>query len=670
MLSEQPRLALYCDTYGGWDTFNGDAWALLLGNQPHFSEKCTLLDAWKRFGSSNWVALLSQQPQFASICEANNAWRYFNAEDWLALLTARPEFEECCDKHKGWARFHVRQWVLLLRSQPDFSEKCNSRGMWFDFDGYDWVELLRGQPIFTAQSEKYDGWGKIAKIGRWCELLEVCPQFANKCDEYKGWREFDGFDWWRLLRAQPQFIEKCNDENGWEIIFRYRPSRHFVSVACDYCHNKEVAGVAVPHLLERAYDYRHNDEVAGYCATDFEPIDYRYPEEYVKTFGRNDYWNQAGCGCWEESMLNAVGYTLDSDKYINSSTGICTNSLARVNNSFWIYTMWQIIANASIRVTSCLSTLSILLLNQVSSSWMKQGSNLRKWSKLSHEEWKQFLLEGDCLLLNFVAPMVNGSFWNALQKCWPSWFDDAKLMREKEEKTKGKAHEYQNVDARITEFTAWPYLLHYCPEYALICTENNGWKTFSASNWKYLLGNGDFLEKVNKGALNRDFWHSLLAEAPQFCEICDANNGWSTLTVPDWFRLLISQPKFAEECHVWQQFDGEQWAELLSFRPELSVFCDNVDGWLKLNNENWGYLLTFNRSFIEKCKATVEKCKTTGAMAMCEWKSVEEVEKEFCSKQSSYIPHDFDDPAPDWREESGWNDMYGDADPSDFIEFR
>ena len=636
LLREQPQLALYCDTYGGWDTFDGDAWALLLGKQPHFSEKCTLLDAWKSFGSSNWVALLSQQPQFASICEANNAWRYFNAEDWLTLLTARPEFEECCDKHKGWANLHVRQWVLLLRLQPHFSEKCNSKGMWLNFDGFDWVELLRGQPIFAVKSEKFGGWRKITDIGRWCELLEVCPQFANKCDDYLGWSGFDGFDWWRLLRAQPHFIEKCNEESGWEKIYRYCPSQRFV---------------------RDPYDCRYNDEVDGFWVSDFEPTAYKYPEEYVETFGRKEYWDRSGCGCWEESMLNAVGYMFDSDEHLNCATRYCATSLARVNKSFWIYTMLQIITAKSISSDSLTS-----LVKQCTGAW--------NWSTLSRGEWEQILCDGDCSLLNFLAQIVDEQFWLALEKSWPTWFNDAEAMRNARDKDDGKRKGEQNVAKHAAGFSAWTTLLFYHPEYAFACKDVKGWHSFNQDDWQRLLMGGTFLNTVERQVLDADFWFSLLVSAPHLHEICDANNGWSTLTVPDWFRLLISQPKFAEECHVWQQFDGEQWAELLSFRPELSVFCDNVDGWLKLNNENWGYLLTFNRSFIEKCKATVEKCKTTGAMAMCEWKSVEEVEKEFCSKQSSYIPHDFDDPAPDWREESGWNDMYGDADPSDFIEFR
>ena len=124
-------------------------------------------------------------------------------------------------------------------------------------------------------------------------------------------------------------------------------------------------------------------------------------------------------------------------------------------------------------------------------------------------------------------------------------------------------------------------------------------------------------------------------------------------------------PHFASRCNSWAQFKGSHWVKLLTKEASLSSFCDLSDGWTKFGEEDWLSLLLSNKSF-------AKKCEESGALAKFGWKSVDEAianEQKRRRSQYDYIDDPFDS-APDWREESGWNEMYGDADPSDFIEFR
>ena len=532
----------------------------------------------------------------------------FPRGDWVSLLAFRPEFEECCDKHEGWAKLDVRQWVFLLKSQPLFSEKCNSVGKWREFDGFDWVELLRAQPSFAAKCEEVDGWGRIAECGRWCELLELCPQFANKCDEYKGWKRFDGFDWWRLLRSQRCFIEKSNVWNGWKKIYIYEPY----------------------HVCE-------SDHCGG-IITAWDNFDNTYPAEYSETFERNGRW---GSPYWNGlfALFDAIGIEFDENETIFVTD---ESSLWRVDNSYWIYVVMQFPCS-SWRFERELQFIDI---------FNRRGICRR----FSSKDWQLAIGKGDCTFLSEVAPLVDGVFWEMLQHSWPTWFEGAEGARKQETDTAE-----QNIG-----FSAWPHLLCYKPEYAFACKAKRGWDGFEADDWGHLLGEGScFLEKVDSKMLDGGFWFPLLTQAPHFCQICDKYNGWITLTGDRWCLLLLKHPKLADRCHVWAQFGGRQWVELLKRTPALFGVCGQSDGWAKLTKEDWLGLLLERASF-------AVACEKSGAMAKFGWKTKSDAIEEAMEKHNIV----YDDGPPDvlevpgWREESGWNDMYGDADPADFIDYR
>ena len=165
--------------------------------------------------------------------------------------------------------------------------------------------------------------------------------------------------------------------------------------------------------------------------------------------------------------------------------------------------------------------------------------------------------------------------------------------------------------------------------------------------------------------LDGGFWFPLLTQAPHFCQICDKYNGWITLTGDRWCLLLLKHPKLADRCHVWAQFGGRQWVELLKRTPALFGVCGQSDGWAKLTKEDWLGLLLERASF-------AVACEKSGAMAKFGWKTKSDAIEEAMEKHNIV----YDDGPPDvlevpgWREESGWNDMYGDADPADFIDYR
>lgn len=642
LLEKRPEFAPNCDKCNGWNSLSGDEWVELLKSQPQFADRCDRYNGWIKFSKLQWVSMqqlissqLENQHQLSRNSEAGKRWMELNGHDWVQLLQRKPAFitkcgeyggwdkiSECkgwfellkarselfieqCDHHNGWARLNAHQWVSLLKDHVKLSGKCDAANGWRTFTGFDWVVLLREQPFFLTKCQEWGGWASITECKCWCELLEVCPQFANKCDESRGWNTFDGFDWWRLLKAQTFFIEKCNEFNGWRQVY-----------SCAFeAYGKQEAACSQIADYDWVFDSRHYDDF-GYLRNPFLGI----------------------CG----------------------KVGICGNDenlLKRVDSSFWIYTLKTNFASINSGYTSS---------PRMSIYDYRHFSDLGIWWRFTRDDWEQLACAYNGDVLNSIAPFVDERFWNALLKCWPTWFDDA----QDEQKVHhwpiwdGYSQKVQAARCCMSRFSAWPYLLVYHPEYADACKDQNGWRSFEKNDWQRLI-DSNFLGKVDRNALDAGFWFALLSKAPQFSKTCDEYNGWVALAPDNWFKLLIANSNFADRCNVWFQFDGEQWVELLKQNASFSGACDQSEGWTKFGKKDWLSLLLANRTF-------ASKCEETGAVAKFGWNSIDEAIDDELERQRHRYDYldDVLEPSPDWREESGWNDMYGDADPSDFIEFR
>jgi len=77
----------------------------------------------------------------------------------------------------------------------------------------------------------------------------------------------------------------------------------------------------------------------------------------------------------------------------------------------------------------------------------------------------------------------------------------------------------------------------------------------------------------------------------QFKENCE----WEKLEGNDWSFLLSMQPQFLSFfCFPYQEkLDGKHWVSLLLLQPHFCSFCD----WKKFKANDWAYLLTFKPEF-------------------------------------------------------------------------
>ena len=176
-------------------------------------------------------------------------------------------------------------------------------------------------------------------------------------------------------------------------------------------------------------------------------------------------------------------------------------------------------------------------------------------------------------------------------------------------------------------------------------------------------------------------WFSFLCAMPEYMPMCEVHAGWSKFTGKQWSDMLLCQP----EGHNLDQDDkylsagelediNEKKHNIEQFYGFIVIACDMYHGWQKLSKEDWLWLLYKRSQFIDKLMLE-------GSLNTFGWQSAEDALKEsqkyckrvICMSHRDDIYNDYDcrDVTPDWREESGWNDVYGEGlDMSDIIEFR
>jgi len=730
LLKIHPYLVNICPIMHDTDA---KAWICILDELPQFLEKCDEVGGFKEFGIKSWdwqdcyneqincwSYLLIKHPEWADRCDKFKGWVDFQAKDWVALLKKHPCFADRCNTADGWKSFKNHNWVNLLQQQPQFAVQCGSYNCWQNFNGFDWVELLRERPEFADKCERFDGWRKIdfsavttqygdvyvvhGKIvddkgqsvavsrvvrestafvdtiaceeeytyfdcegkevfrteyappfcGRWAELLEKQPQFANKCDEYNGWEAFDGFDWWRVVWSQLGFVEKCNMYDGWGKIFRYEFPE-------EYDHNYD------------GYDERYDNE-GSYVSPCFS-----FPEEYANTFSRQYGYGWHGyCGLDMLARRQHTEVLKDGSVRtikLQPRKELYEECVQKANNSFWICALLQNWPSDWTFDNRGVPT------RLSANAFFCEFNKMDGWNKFTTKDWQRLLGNG-FHLINRVASYVDSHFWDSLLSAWPDW--------------RCKIENCEECNAE-EKFDAWPALLMHRTEFTTLCNEQEGWNIFKKDDWIRLLDkNVGFFAKVNIHDLGSSFWFNLLKTAPQFVDKCDQYCGWSRLSGEQWCAILLSHSEFADRCDAndgWRYFDayawielakmhpslldkcdklselrGIDWCDILRVQPSLAKFCNLCDGWSRFLKEDWLRLLYNHKDF-------VKKCESTGAMQKFEWKDAKDAlgEANDYSNRCHYCK-DYDDSwdeIPDWREESGWNDVYGGGvDASDIVEFR
>ena len=152
----------------------------------------------------------------------------------------------------------------------------------------------------------------------------------------------------------------------------------------------------------------------------------------------------------------------------------------------------------------------------------------------------------------------------------------------------------------------------------------------------------------------------------------DREKSWSKLTSSEWVGLLVECPELADRCdrvNGWKSFSGSDWVELLEHQPRFAEQCGAWNGWDVMSEKNWMLLIGRQEQF-------AGKYKSRPAHKYSKWpeSTIVDMAQRFVTRENSRNMDNYDDYVDDyvdWREESGWNDMYGGGvDSSDIIEFR
>lgn len=691
LLIEHPNLITYCDKWNGWTSFESKDWLVLLDNLPKCLDNCDKANGWAKIHNCDWVHLLQKYPNLEAKCDELNIWGKFNGFDWVALLREQPQFADKCDLFNGW--FKIDFATQTTCNSP--LKQCEVHGGIIDSKG----SIAKVSKIETSYRGEVDGVPcdeeyvyfdenglEILRTdylppfcGRWAELLEKQPQFVSKCDEYNGWDVFDGFDWWRLLKISSQFVRRCDALNGWKKMYDFRVAK---SIGRNDC---------VVH--------------------EYESSRFEFPAEYGDVFSREvmlssvDTSNGLPVVCW---MCN--------DDAVKDECKLGTD----ISKTFWVYHLSQD-QGLAISWPGAWGVENIWSLFTIE-DWKFAIRNRTDFLNSVYEycdfDFKDYKYEPD-------LDLWKDAFWDALISLWPDFFKDLGYC--------SKVSDNPYDDPYYVRCRAWPYLIRHRPG-LIKYMYGNEWKSFDKKDWEKLLHpHWQFLDKCISQIDAWCFWRSCLTIAPQFASLCEQHGWWHKFTnaglcellegnqalmdycvryikwgnlgVKDWLglmsvknirdkivalcdkhggwhcfeertdclgwaKLLEYNPQLVEKCDAlkgWDKFNGYDWQVLLSVHPQFANRCDLCDGWVKLEEKNWMFLISRKKIFAVKY---IEKC-----FAQKQWKPTEQEVLQIAEKyvEENRPRHHIDyewDCYPDWREESGWNDVYGGGvEASDIIEF-
>ena len=735
LLEHQPRFAEQCGEWNGeedftvWDTIrllreqpclidlcpllksdNAQTWVCLLESLPQLVKNCDLANGWRDFsektwdwskdeGENCWAHILASHPEWEGFCDKYNGWARFRAHDWRVLLSKQPCFYKKCDTVNGWNLLSNRDWIFVLKDAPILASKCDEYNMWECFDAFDWTELLRMQPQFAERCDGFNGWkkfltrengtseGKNSPCVCWAALLEKQPKFAEKCDALDGWSTLDGFDWYRLLSAQPMFVRKCDSLNGWKLMFDFCPK-------------------------EYKYHEEEWDEVINY--SEYEHMS--YGDVPYDTFNREKYCSAGECStgmdlfCWVK----------------NSGENEVAQILCALDKHFWIYAFRQQFRKGGIDAFLEASTYN------VANVWKTFTEDdwkiaLGKGTDFVNEVAVIFDNDEDC------PEVWLNPFWDALLTAWPKFLDNLTgyyeysggdeiyisaawpyLIRHRPE----WADHMSDNDWKRFNAKDWERLLHpqwkflektsipldsnfwkncllCAPQFADACERHGGWNKFSDDELRQLVErNPNLMEHchryINWDDVDVNSWISMFRTLAlrgehekgfesELIAFCDEHSGWRLFSAREhegdsigWAKLLAISPQFEKQCTAyngWSIFNGLDWQVLLSKRPQFAAKCDACNGWDVMSEKNWMLLIGRQEQF-------AGKYKSRPAHKYSKWpeSAIVDVARRFTERESCRDVNYDDDCSNDyvdWREESGWNDVYGGGvEVSDIVEFR
>ncbi len=660
LLVEQPQFSKYCKR---WNDFSGDNWQTLLCRRPEdYVKRCSDFKGWKKLTPTNWSELLGVQPAFKDRC-GETSWQEMKAEDWYELLYAQPRFADECVRYDGFSSLNrdnlgedfTTKWGNLLQKDKTFERFCQEEA-WQAFSGKDWSGILQCQPYFKEKCTQYNGWDRLSDedwtdlLARqpflelykktplsekltpdgWVRLLWRNPEKASQC---KDWDIFTPQHWNELIERRPELVERCKKENklkclgpkAWSMVLLEDPA--YIS-QCP-CLKDFKSEDWLDLLRENPQMARLLDQFGGWERFD--------ADEWVVLLGAQPQFASHKCTkiIWEKfspdnwTMLitvqpqfarfmpeetkeklfteNWVKIIAEQPQFFKSEAFI--TQIDELRGCDWCSILWSQpdITDAEIIPWNLFSAddWEKLLREQPRFSRFFFNDNIIE--KFSETDRLQIQLS---LFHHFSRYDVETNNLMHLIDFSPSQLRQLKSTDIVEYLAKSERPELAGLDFSSLDGYDWCNLLIDKPQYAELCSQNNGWEQFDGWHWCRLLqDHPDFACYCDKCKGWKSFdggdWSSLLQKQPDFKSRCDEHEGWITLDGGNWVFLLTSHPNFEDYCnthHGWKLLDGSDWVYLLQRHPDFENACDKHHGWKCLDGSDWVSLLDTQPGIAEKCE--------------------------------------------------------------------
>ena len=711
-----------CDAVDGWRLFTSNSWFELLKNEPDYEDEIVKHGGWAALDEYDWLALLKEYPQFSDRYDKNNGLATFQSHQWVRLLQKHPQFFAECDANGCWQRFNGFDWVELLRVQPQFADRCDKYNGWstlvFEVNNGDgevvvagcWAELLELQPQFAEKCEQLNGWESFDGFD-WYVLLSAQPSFVTKCSELGGWEDMFNFRPKEICHSEE--ADEFGACDNWSEYYYEEPfSNATAEYGNTFLRGERIATKPRPNgqSVLPVYCWMR-PEYCKVCRSQKELDDEEnWKNDMVKSLektldSRQNNLSNAVINAVLKSQPSPDPYNIDPQGNIGHYRRGVLSELevreiaAKLPKNFWVYFLNQ-------------NPRAALVFAE------KYGVG-NVWELFTIDDWKVAIENRTDFVNEIYSFEGRDAFADALLSAWPDFLDHLGycpqvwpyLIRHRPDLA---VHMNWDDWERFSE-SAWTCLLHprwhyieratvpmderhwwlclsKAPQLATLCEQHGGWSKLSNYYLCDLIDkHSNLLEYCVKylkwDELTSSDWLALFAhenESKMFVTKCDKHNGWEKFATRKnewdclgWVDILKERPDLASKCDAlngWPKFNGTDWQVLLSAQPQLAGRCDVHNGWKTLGEGHWMRLINRQPHFADKYN------KAHAAMGIETQPEAEVVDqaKEFVKQEQSRIKRDrqlseYESCGAyyeDWREASGWNDVYGsDVEASDIIDF-
>ena len=693
LLCKSDEFAAKCNKVNGWASFDGHHWLYLLKANAKYFDELVKHDGFSKLDSSCWITLIIERPEMAnkyrhkifdydelwkkilnSLSHFGVGWKFFDNSDWLRLLKVQPRYVGKCDEFKGWDKLTNQNVIELFKNAPLYIERFP---LWSRFDARDWVCLLDELPQLAVKCDMVNGWKNFGSVtfdfldhynnwNCWAYILSVHPEFANRCDAINGWHEFTPNDWVKLLTSNNAFIDRCDKVNGWASFDRHHWVRLLkkqpsFSTKCDSFEKwKEFSGFDWVVLLREQPGFSVKcDLVDGWYKIDFTVTsshsDRNNSRQEFITHGMvvNDMGKYTGIKRIEYTYYEPI---LDEDPPKDIKIGYV--GYDENNHAIVHFKMAPLFCGRWVELLEC------------QPQFAAKCNQFNGWDALDGFDWFRLLSTRP----QFITKCNESNAWRKMFYC------RSKEYNHLEDEGGGSYSEW-------SEYSHEP-LFNVPPEYEEEFSRENILPADHCYNGLPIdcwMGETEYMELSQKRinltneektvilkTLNKDFWIYFLNQKPSSALSIATRHRiddiWQRFTINDWKQAIVNKKKFLDR--ITNLTDDDNTSKCVSEAEFLyDKFLDAlITAWPDfLGKEDWMRLINrYSALAIKYAEHCHINDQTLSEIVRCA--------KEFVNQENDDrhpLDDNWQDDSLDWREESGWNDVYGsDVDASDIIEFR